>query len=98
MKQLSEALFAWFLGSKRGEALPLEGQTDLIEAPPFFEWSERAATLMVIVLNITVAISCLPISSSSGNALWQKRTWTPDLPLYACQGIAPVATLGGRRI
>lgn len=73
-------------------------QTYLIEAPPFLEGSEGSATLMVIVLNITVAVSCLPISSYSYNALSQKRTWTPDLPLYTRQGIAPVAPLGGQRI
>jgi hypothetical protein len=46
-----------------------EGQTDLVQTPPFFERSERAATLMVIVLDIAVAISCLPVSSCSDNAL-----------------------------
>jgi hypothetical protein len=46
-----------------------EGQTDLVQAPPLLEWSERATTFMVIVLDITVAISCLQVSSCSDNAL-----------------------------
>jgi hypothetical protein len=46
-----------------------EGQTDLVQAPPILEWSERATAFMVIVFDITVAISCLQFSSCLDNAL-----------------------------
>lgn len=46
-----------------------EGQTDLVQAPPLLEWSERATTFMVIVLDITVAIPCIQVSSCLDNTL-----------------------------
>lgn len=69
-------------------------KTNLVQTPPLFERSNRAAAFVVIVLNVAITVACPSIISvCTSIAPSGEHAWAPDFSLYGAQWVTPVATL-----